>query len=271
MSELQAVVTDYHMHSTFSPDGHVPPEALCRQALAVGLTEIAITEHAEWRPGWAPGLPRAAEFMAAIEQCRATFGPQGLRVLAGVEVGNPHEHPDEVHALLAAHPFDVVLGSLHWLHGENIHHEACFAGRCADDLYADYFTEMGRMVGRADIDVVAHFDRIFWRGTLLGFPCDPQRCEPIVRGALAAIVRQNVALELNTKFLALEPGWSAALVVVLRWFREMGGSRVVLGSDAHCPEMIGRNLARGAELLRAAGFEAPARLAARRGRLSPAA
>jgi histidinol-phosphatase (PHP family) len=250
------IKTDYHMHSTFSPDAYDLPAVLCERALKLGLTEIAITEHAEWHPSRREhGFPRVAEYFAAIEQCRAQFGPRGLIVHAGVELGNPHEYAKEAMALLAAYPFDVVIGSLHWLYGDNIQLESCFANRNPDDVYADYFGELGRMAADFDFDIVAHFDRIIWRGTLLGATFDPWRFEPTIRNALATTARYGRALELNTRFLTHTPNWNKALVTMFHWFLLEGGRRVVVNSDAHRASEMGRNLFLAQELLTLAGFE----------------
>lgn len=256
------ITTDYHMHTPFSSDGHDTPAAMCQQALALGLSEIATTEHAEWHPVMPhKGFQRVEAYFEAIEACRAQFGPQGLMLHAGVELGNPHVYSDEALTLLAGYPFDVVLASLHWLHGENIHEARCFAGREAEAVYADYFVELGRMVMNFDFDIVAHFDRILWRGTLLGATFDPLRLEPVIRETMATIVRYGRILELNTTFLDHKPHWREALVTMLRWFREEGGTRLVVNSDAHRANEIGRHRALAQTLLIEAGFELPTHLA----------
>ncbi|MBN1994729.1 MAG: histidinol-phosphatase HisJ family protein [Anaerolineae bacterium] len=261
MSEQLKITTDYHVHSTFSSDGRHPPAILCQRALDVGLKEIAITEHAEWHAGISQqGFPQVTEYFAAIEQCRVRFEPLGLTIHAGVELGNPHQYPQEAKALLAAYPFDVVIGSLHWLYGENIHLESCFAKRSPDDVYADYFTELERMAANFELDFVAHFDRIIWRGTLMGATFDPQPLEPVIQQALATIARRGQALELNTRYLTHTPSWNEALVTMLRWFRLAGGARIVVNSDAHRAEEIGRNLGLAQEILVRAGFKLPEQL-----------
>jgi histidinol-phosphatase (PHP family) len=270
MTQFGQILADYHMHSTFSPDGNEPPEALCRQALALGLRTIAITEHAEWHSTFPPGLAAGADdYFRAIERCRAEFAPQGLTVLAGVELGNPHEHPAEAAALLAAYPFDLVLASVHWLDGLNIHEAPCFAGRLPTEVYADYFAALGQMAATVDFDVVAHFDRILLRGTALGGPFDPLPFETPIRQVLANLARRGIALEINARCLALTPGWNETLVTILGWFREAGGGQsVVFGSDAHRSQDIGRHREIAQRLLGAAGFGGPAQLVSRQGRVA---
>ena len=255
------ITTDYHMHSTFSADGDDTMEAMCQQALNLGLTAIAITEHAEWHPVMPhKGFYRVEAYFEALEQCRAKFEPQGLKIYAGVELGNPHIHPQEALALTTAYPFDLALASLHWLHGKNVHEAGCFAGREATEVYADYFAELAHMVVDFDFDIVAHFDRILWQGTLLAGTFDPFSLERAIRSALANIAQTGRVLELNTALLTHTPSWQEALVTMFRWFREEGGQRVVVNSDSHRVGEIGRHRQLAQNLLLEAGFELPQQL-----------
>lgn len=44
------ILTDLHMHSTYSLDGNNTIAELREQAIQVGLTQIAVTDHVEWPP-----------------------------------------------------------------------------------------------------------------------------------------------------------------------------------------------------------------------------
>lgn len=249
------IKTDYHMHSTFSIDGQDTIEALCWRALALGMTEIAVTEHAEWHSRW-HGHPLDAEgYFSEINRLRDEFAPRGLKLYSGVEMGNPHDFPRQANDLLAAHPYDIRIASLHWLYGENIHDTACFAGRDPIDVYADYFSAVGHMAAEfSAVDVIAHFDRILWRGTMLGAAFRLQSLEGIVRDMLATIAWRGLALELNTRLLNHSPNWRPALVTMLQWYHEEGGRRVVVNSDAHRTSQMGTNLEQARSILNEAGL-----------------
>lgn len=250
------ILTDYHMHSTFSPDGDDPPAALCQRAVDLGLQEIALTEHAEWHPNYSTeGFPQVDAYFEAIERCRLQFESLGLTVYAGIELGNPHQCVEPVTELLTEYPFDVVLASLHWLYDKNIHLEEVFVGHDPYQVYADYFTELSLMAMGFDFDILAHFDRILWRGTLLGIEFVPLRLEPVIREALATIARYGRVLELNTTFLDHNPNWNDSLVTMLRWYLQEGGTQVVVNSDAHRIGEIARHQEIAVDLLNRAGFE----------------
>jgi histidinol-phosphatase (PHP family) len=251
----QPILTDFHMHSTYSPDGDDSPETMCRHALSAGMSAIALTEHAEWHPTHLPnGFSRVDEYFRAVDRCRQNFTEQGLAVYSGVELGNPHEHSDQACQLLADYPFEVVIASLHWLDGKNIHLEECFSGRDIYDVYRHYFRELGRLASGFDFDILAHWDRIIWRGTLLGDQFDPWRIEDEIKESLTAIVAHNRTLELNTRFIGEPVNWNEAIITVFRWFVELGGHRFVIDSDAHRRHEIGRDFAIATQLLTRAGI-----------------
>jgi histidinol-phosphatase (PHP family) len=251
--------TDYHTHTTFSPDGQHSPAAMCEQALAIGMKEIAFTEHVEWHP---PAFcrPDFSPYFEALAACQEQYGPRGLRVLSGVEIGNPHDYPDDVEALLHQHDFDVIVVSLHWLSGHNIQRQGCFENGHSPHVYEAYFTELTYMVALANLwlppdkTIIAHFDRIFWAGILAGYRPDLERLESVVRDLWEVVAASGAALELNTRFLRFNPGWRFELVTMLRWFREAGGERIVVNSDAHRQEHLGMNFPLATQLLDAAGF-----------------
>jgi histidinol-phosphatase (PHP family) len=250
---------DYHTHSTFSGDARSSPDRMCRQALKLGLAQLALTEHAEWQYSQ-PGFRDPDGYFAEIETCRTRYADRGLTLYAGVELGNPHAFVREAERLLQAYPFDVSVGSLHWLDGENIHDPTLFRRRDAHEVMADYFTEMGRMVQAVEFDIVAHFDRIFWRPALMGLSIDVYAFEAPLRQTLQIIADDGRSLELNTRNVGTRTNWDDKLRLMLTWYREAGGRQVVVNSDAHHANQIQRNFTAALSLLRQAGFEKPSEL-----------
>jgi histidinol-phosphatase (PHP family) len=87
--------------------------ATCRRALEIGLPAVAFTEHADFVPDVHAGLRPLdpVSYLSEVERCRTIF-PE-LRILSGVELGEPHRFAHEASAILRAGEFDRVLGSVH--------------------------------------------------------------------------------------------------------------------------------------------------------------
>jgi histidinol-phosphatase (PHP family) len=252
------VRTDYHMHSNYSLDGHYSVAEICQQAVTLGLQEIAVTDHVEWEPNGRHTRPDFERYFADLEECRRRYGGTGLRLYSGLELGNPHENLEETRRLLDAYAFDVVIASLHWLNGHNIHHTSCFAGRDQYDVYTEYFIGLGQMAATVDCRLIAHFDRIFWPGTQLFGPPDPWRIELPIRNALQKIVGHQRVLELNTRFVTHDPSWNDVLVTILEWYHKEGGCCVAINSDAHHLNQMARNVPQAIDIVQAAGFSGSA-------------
>ncbi len=243
---------DLHMHSTFSPDGRSSMQKMCAAAVRLGLTEIAFTEHAEWNGHIEPFRPNQG-YYAAVAACRKRFASKGLRVLSGVELGNPHWFSAESKAFLDAHPFDVRIGSVHWLYDNyNIHGPQPFAVNDPLTVFTDYFLQAEEMINRADFDILAHSDRIWWRASAMGLACSASDLVEPLQRVMSACVARSVYLELNTKYIAGASNWNADLAVMLNLYRKAGGTYVSVNSDAHHHTQIGRNFAVAADLLKAA-------------------
>lgn len=242
---------DYHVHTTFSCDAHDTLDAMCRRAIEVGLQEIAFTEHADFEhlDSCYRYLEPAAYF-EAIGAARRRYGDR-LTIRAGVEVGEPHRYPDETAALLSAYPFDFVIGSLHWVDGRPTFRPEFFDGRPAEAAWRDYFDELVRLCQAGDFDVLAHLDLPKRHSTF-----DPTPYADLIRAALQSLIDRGRGIEINCSGLRYPVGEPLPGPAVVRWYRELGGEVLTVGTDAHSTSHLGDGIARGLEMAREAGFEA---------------
>jgi len=246
---------DTHTHSHHSPDGSADMVAMAASAQALGLTGITFTEHAEWYPGdEAYGYLDLARYFADIDRVRDRCAGK-VEILTGIELGNPHDFPDEVSALLTSHTFDLVIGSVHWL-DDQPGWEPPFFEQGLDAAYRRYFEEVVRMVECAEFDVLGHLDLIrrdSWDIHRKVLPLDPYR-EPI-EAALTSLITKGKGLEINTS--GLRKGLPEPIPgrQVLTWYRELGGELLVFGSDGHRPDHIGFGFDVARDLVRASGFD----------------
>jgi histidinol-phosphatase (PHP family) len=264
---------DSHVHSEWSWDTLTGSmEGSCERAVEIGLPVIAFTEHVDhtrWvvptdGPYRSDSLTAAADpdglltppafdaegYLAAVDRCRDRF--PGLRILTGLEIGEPHWYPDQVAKILATGRFDRVLGSLHCLPDGAGHAEpwALFPHRDPAELVREYLAEIPRMVAGGDpFTVLAHIDYPlrFWPADRSG-PFDPASFEDEFRYALRSTAESGRALEINTR-IPLDP-------TILRWWHEEGGGAVSFGSDAHQPELVAHGFREAAAMAEAFGFRA---------------
>jgi histidinol-phosphatase (PHP family) len=262
---------DSHVHSEWSWDTAVGDmEQSCVRAIELGLPAIAFTEHLDhtvWRIALegpyvmdrlteiadangilTPPAFDAAGYLDSIERCRARF-PE-LRILSGLEMGEPHRHAEQCARVLAAGRFDRVLGSLHTLADQGGFAEPwlIYPHRPAHDVVREYLAGVAELVAVDGMfSVLAHIDYPvrFWPVEHAG-PFDPAVFEAEFRHALRATARSGRALEINTR-LPLD-------ATILAWWHEEGGDAVTFGSDAHLPPFVGHGFAEAADMAEACGF-----------------
>ncbi len=248
-----ALPFDYHVHTTHSCDAHTTIAAHCRQARAIGLAEIAFTDHLDFTPhDVCYGFYRAAEFHTALEAARAAFPTLTLR--AGIEIGEVHLFTDKINTLLAAHPYDLVIGSLHWVGDEIVFSSGYFETRTKDAAALDYFAELLRMVRHGGFEILGHLDvvRRYGAGYYQDFALTPY--EDAIRAVLEACIEKGIALEINTSGLRRALGQTHPNLEVLRWYRAAGGELLTVGSDAHRAKDLAAGFDAARTVARAAGF-----------------
>jgi histidinol-phosphatase (PHP family) len=236
----------------------------CEQAVALGLPAIAFTEHLEFTAGgpgdaisnvatdhrwWGRIKPLNVDgYQACIEECRQRF-PE-LRILSGIEVGEPHLFGASASEVVRGNSFERILGSLHAVpyEGRLAGADALFGRMPDDDAMRYYFAELVTLIEGSDLfQVLAHLDfpRRYWpKGAHL------YREEPFeeeYRTVLRALAASGRVLEINTKS-------PLASVESVRWWRDEGGSAVSFGSDAHLPGRVGDRFKLAVDIVEAAGF-----------------
>jgi histidinol-phosphatase (PHP family) len=247
---------DYHTHTRFSCDSNASMEATCRAALACAMAEIAITDHADFEPlDPCCRYLRAEPYWEALSRCRDVFAGL-LTIRAGLECGESHIYRQEVQALVAAHEYDVVLGSLHWVGSRPTFSGSFFDGLAIDEGLELYLDELARLAAAGEYDVLAHAD-IIRRAAFQRFgvaELDLRRHEERMRRVLRTVAERGKGIEVNTSYLRKGLGPPGPSPQVLTWFRQEGGRFVTLGSDGHRPAEVGAGFAQALGMVREAGF-----------------
>lgn len=249
-----AYIHDYHMHSVYSEDGSSSLEEMCRQALVEKIHEIGFSEH--WDVGpyeQNPRFFRASPWIKELLSLRQKYAGQ-LTIRAGLEVAEPHLYPQPASLLMRSIPFDYIIGSVHWV-GPNFMFDTEYLHNYdVNEIFTTYFMELENMVRVADIDIVAHFD-IPARTALAFHAYQPARYQELIQRILLVVINRGLAIEANTGGLR-KPGHNLMPdIEILKWYAELGGTRVTLGSDAHHANQVGSHLDVALEAIRTIGLK----------------
>jgi histidinol-phosphatase (PHP family) len=263
---------DSHVHTEWSWDTSAGSmERTCARAVELGLPAVAFTEHVDHTrlnvPLGSPFeddhghliagdrtlAPPALDvdgYLECIERCRSRFS--SLRIISGMELGEPHWHAETAAKLLSAGQFDRVLGSLHAMRvgADFFEPMDAFPQLPAADVLRSYLDEAHRLIVGSDVfSVLAHIDYAVrsWPAATAG-PFEPAAFEEEFRVVLRALAQSGRALEVNTR-LPLDP-------TIVAWWADEGGEAVTFGSDAHEPAALAHGLREAAAMVETFGFHA---------------
>jgi histidinol-phosphatase (PHP family) len=278
-------VLDYHLHlwphSQRDAEATVDQvAAYCDQAVRAGVTEIALTEHLfrftqakDLLGGFWDDLPGEAlrhgmaaywdhharvDLDAYVEVVEAVKA-QGLPVVLGLEVDFYQDRMDQVAGLLAGYPFDVLLGSVHWLGAwrfDVLSDPLVLAEWDVRDVEAvwDEYTRAMEELGASGVcDVFAHPDLVKIAGRVPALP------DEFYDRIAEAAARSGMAAEVSSAGWRKPVGEEYPAPPLLKRFVEQGVPRPP-ASDAHAlPDVADRaddlrDLLLGAGVTRLQGY-----------------
>ena len=243
---------EYLTHTTNSPDSRVKMRDYCEKAIAIGIAEVAFTDHIDHDPaGRTCGHNTYPAYMADITARRNEFDGR-LTIHAAAEVDWNRKTAPVVAAYLADKPFDFIICSVHWIDGEYLGVRA--TKQPSIEVYRQYLDEIEVLVTTEDFfHVIGHFD-LGKRSHTTNGRIDIEANRAQLGRIFDAMAARGKGFDLNTSAVrtaAREPMPGAD---ILRLFREHGGEHVTIGSDTHTLETFGTNIDVAVETLRAAGW-----------------
>ncbi|HOK54393.1 MAG TPA: histidinol-phosphatase [Armatimonadota bacterium] len=251
---------DYHVHSIHSGDSPARVREMCLRAVEIGISEICFTEHLDFTPtDISYGSFVYNDWIKDIASAREEFSDR-LTIRMGVEVDFQQKYIPQIEDFVSSREFDYVLASAHYVNGVLLeNHKDYFPGKNTRDAYAPYF-EVALGAAEAGIfDALAHLD-LCKRYGVLYFGCfGSEDFQSEIEAVIRAVIKSNMALEINTSGLRQAPGETYPCQNVINRYVELGGRLITIGSDAHTPEQLGYGLIDAQSILAQAGIAEPAR------------
>ena len=265
------MIVDYHMHLR-NGNGEIAHETsavdpFVESAREAGVDEIGFTEHIYYfkqtRSLWTVPYhtERCVYDIEAYVSAVVTARRRGLPVKLGLEVDYVPGREDETRELLAHYPWDYLLGSLHYIGSLGVDDEPRLVDAVGvEEAWRRYFETLAAAARSGLFDSLSHPDLV----KIFGARAASFDYEPVV----AAIADSGVAVEVSTAGLHKpvhelypHPEFLAACRAL--------DVPVTLASDAHTPDVVGRDFDRALELLRSAGYDTVTVFEQRRARQEP--
>lgn len=257
---------DNHSHTQYSGDipkgkGNSVIE-LCQAALDLGLTGIAITDHFDIdgiRDGYFPPLDHES-VARDINEAKSLFEGK-LKVLHGIELGQATHMPEESRAQINSQPYDIVLGSVHAVRGIIDFYDTDMTHMEKSEytaLWDRYIEEMLDTIEWGDFEVLTHITypkRYYLRDGITDFPDIKNKGREYFEPILKAVIDKGITLECNTSGLRQAMRECLPNYDLLKFYYELGGRDITLGSDAHKASDIGAGFKEASKMLEDIGFK----------------
>lgn len=258
--QARNVPLDAHLHTDQSPDSAVPIDVYAGQAVARGIPEIAITDHVDFDPrDPAYEYTRYEDRERTVRDAAERWAKQGVTIRFGAELTYNRKWDADVRDHLKRHRYDYVIGSVHdWPESPYwpSRVRSFIADRPLDEILEPYYAEIIAAARSGLFDTIGHLDVVKRYLHPMITSADLAERPDLQEPALKAIIESGTVLEVNSSGLRYPGAETYPSATVVARYRELGGERVVVGSDAHSRGSFAARLDESYRHLAAAGFEA---------------
>lgn len=245
---------DYHMHSHNSSDGQSSISEMCVRAIASGLQEIAVTDHFE------PSLGNekypyynAGHYFFEMLKAGSIFGKE-LKIKCAVELGQPHLYPEYSVRLIESNPYDYVLASAHKMRDNQDFGEITYNAHNVPAYCIRYLDELKSLADWNKFDCIGHLDLVKRYASQYHTKADLMDYKQRLEEILKTVIQNNKGIEVNTSGLRQSAKECLPGFDIIKFYRQLGGEIITVGSDAHCADDVGKGIAEAIELIKLAGF-----------------
>lgn len=250
------MIVDYHMHlrDECNDIDHTADaaELFVKRANEGGVHEIGFTEHGYYfrqtRECWSRPyqLERCVYDLDVYVEAVVEAKRRGLPVKLGLEVDWFPPGDERLADVLAAYPWDYLLGSVHWIDGLSVDSgldSGAWREWPPEEVWQRYAAEWARAARSRRFDVMSHPDL----AKIFGVKGKNEHYAEMA----AAADDGDVALEISTAGLRKPVG------EIYPDARLLDGSSapVTLASDAHVPAQVGEHFGAALSFARACGRE----------------
>lgn len=234
---------DTHTHTYFSFDcteNENSPEKMCEAAYEKGLDAVIFTDHIEINNKVLKLFP-PFYLSAYKEQCaeaKEKFKGK-LDVYTGIELGQITHYPEFAEQIAKTGGFDYIIGSVHNTKGEQDPYYTDFTKVPYDKILYQldkYFDEYLQMTCVPYVDQCAHLTYPLRYIKKAGIDVDITRWDGKIREILNSIIAHNKTYELNSVYVRKNIDLPESYI--LQAYKDMGGKKISLGSDAHYTQHV---------------------------------
>lgn len=256
-----SITADFHTHSNFSGDSQAPMEDMIQRAIDLGLDTICFTDHHDDPYPYNHGELRDL-FLLNIKDYRSEFlvmkerYREQINVLFGVEIGLQAKYAAVSSEFVHENDFDFVIASSHLADERDPYYVDFFEDREEHLAYTEYFESIVENIHAfQDFDIYGHLDYVIRYGPNKNKYYSYEKYQEIFDEILRLLIHHNKGIEVNTSGIKYKLGHPHPHFDVVKRYKELGGSIITIGSDAHAKEHLCYEFPYVRDVLLSIGFQ----------------
>ena len=227
---------DQHMHSSFSADSQEDLANYIECARRDNVDFICTCEHFDYLTvvdgtTWIADYPKLIEYHKELKEQNPD-----IDFLLGIELGYKRICFDEMVELSNKYPFDIIQLSIHDNNKWDYYFKDAFLGHEVESMN-EYFDLMYEAMERfSNFDVLSHIDFGFKTLKMIDKKWEINRWDSQIRKIMTKLIEMDKAFEVNTKVQEVIYDIDKDnhhIEYLLSLYKELGGHKVTLSSDAH--------------------------------------
>jgi histidinol-phosphatase (PHP family) len=248
---------DNHIHTIYSKDSGMQIEEAVLKAIELGLKGIAITDHIDYEmPGFDDFyIDDINKYIKDVLMYKEKYKDK-LTVTLGIETGQTQGTYKKNEELLNNYKFDYVLSAIHVVNGEDVYQKSYFELKGKKKSYELYLEAVFNAIENfPDFDMFAHLDYVIRKAPYKDKSMNYSDFSDYFDEIFKSLIYKGKGFELNTgvdKFLSIDEVFD---INILKRYKELGGEKICIGSDAHDKNRIASNYEYCAYALKKAGFK----------------
>jgi histidinol-phosphatase (PHP family) len=248
---------DYHIHTLFSGDSDASLDKIASFALSNGLHSICITDHLDF--DYTDGdisfeLP-LDEYFYSIKEFQERY-KDTLDIRIGIETGLEPDKALRLDNFISRHNYDFIIGSSHLINGFDPYYPEYFKNKSDKEAFEEYFLSILKNLEYCNnFDVYGHIDYVVRYSPNKDNNYNYLDYFDIIDEILKKLINSNKGIEINTSGLRAGLKNPNPCYNIIKRYKELGGTIITFGSDAHYPEHIAYEFKSVKEQIQAYGFK----------------
>lgn len=245
---------DFHVRSLYSTECRYDIEKMTQGAIRKKIKLIYVADYYELneKKDWDMSFD-LNEYRNEIQRINKKFDE--IEVLTAIELGIDESEYSRFDDLIKKKQLDMIILSTHKVNGVYLSDERFYSEKHTLEIYEEYYTEILNSIRNfKNFDVVGHLDFIDRFKDRYYVDLEFVKYKRIISDILKEIIMKDKSLEINSSGYHSIVKRPYPKKEILTMYKKLGGEKIVIGSDANKPELVGHNHKELISILKDIGF-----------------